>query len=230
MQFIKNIGFWLFVVTSVISLPPVSFPQTIDKHQVALNKTKIIINEIIAKSFPELVAKNIKVKTFQSQDTFFKAQFSIGRFLTFQKIQTTIFVNPKVFEMNAPEEGIRAILAHELAHALYYKNRNRLQLIGLISLINRKFTVKFERRADLVAVEKGYGEGLIKYREWLYQHISEKQILVKKRNYFTPPELKVLLPELDKNPEFINRLKQNVPRNLDELINSLNKYIETRVV
>jgi hypothetical protein len=228
MKFIKNTKYRLFVVKLVLILPFGGFPQTINKQQFALNKTKIIINEIIAKSFPELEAKNIKVKTFQSQDTFFKAQFSIDGFLTFQKIKTTIFVNPKVFELNAPEEGIRAILAHELAHAVYYKNKNRLQLIGLISLISRKFTVKFERRADLAAIEKGYGEGLIKYREWLYQHISDEQILVKERNYFTPQELKVLLPEFNKNPEIINWLNQNVPRNLDELIICLRK--QPRVV
>lgn len=71
-------------------------------------------------------------------------------------------------------------MAHELAHTLFYKNKNRLELLGLISLLNRNFTVKFERKADLVAIEKGYSEGLIKYREWLYQHISPNAVKNKK--------------------------------------------------
>jgi hypothetical protein len=136
-------------------------------------------------------------------------------------MQTTIFVNPSVYLRKAPEEGIRAILAHELAHALYYKSGNRFRLLGLAALVNGGSTAKFERRADLVAIEKGYGAGLIKYREWLYENISDKQIIVKKRNYFTPEELKILIEVYEKNPSVMSRLKKDVPRNLAEVKKAL---------
>jgi hypothetical protein len=108
-------------------------------------------------------------------------------------------------------------LAHELVHSLYYKSKNRLQLFGLISLIGTDFTLKFERRADLVAIERGYGEGLIKYREWLYQNISPKSVIEKKRDYFTPEEIKFLIFEQNKNPDLLKKLRKNVPKNLEEI-------------
>jgi hypothetical protein len=182
-----------------------------------INKTQILLNEVIAQSFPELTNAKPRIKLFKSNDTFFKSQFSIVNFLTFTKIRTTIFVNPQVFEKNAPEAGVKGILAHELAHTIYYKNKNRLQLFGLISLINNNFVTNFERRADLVAIEKGYGEGLIQYREWLYQNISAKAVTEKKRDYLTPEEIKFLLLKMQNEPDFINNLKKNVPKNLAEI-------------
>ncbi len=217
MQLIKqNIILVLFVMFFIV---PANFAQvkTQNSTNFAIKETKKILNEILGKSFPELDAKEIKIRAFQSNDTFFKAQFSISRFLTFRRMQTTIFVNPIVYEGKAPEGGIRAILAHEMAHAIYYERKNRFQLLGLVSLINRDFTAKFERTADLVAIEKGYGSGLISYREWLYSVISEKQITIKKRNYFTPEELKIIIQGYEKNPEIMRSLKKRVPRNLEEV-------------
>ena len=67
------------------------------------------------------------------------------------------------------------------------------------------------------AIARGYGEGLIKYREWLYKNISAKALIAKKRDYFTPEEIEILLVETKKNPNFINGLKKNVPKNADEI-------------
>ncbi|HMS40739.1 MAG TPA: hypothetical protein PKE69_10965 [Pyrinomonadaceae bacterium] len=187
-----------------------------------VEKTQILLGEIVEKSFPELRETKIKVKTFKSQKNYFKARFAFSRFLTFRKMQTIIFVNPLVFERNAPAEGIRAILAHELAHALYYNERNRLKLFGLIGLIDGGFEAQFERNADLVAVYRGYGEGLIIYRNWLYQNVPADDLKVKKRNYFTPDELKVLTPAVSGNLSIFEKLKKNVPRNLSEVEKALN--------
>jgi hypothetical protein len=187
------------------------------KTNLEIEKTEKILDEIINGSFPELKNKRPNVKTFTSENTYFKSQFSVVNLLTFTKIKTIIFVNPKVFKKNAPDEGIKAILAHELAHSLYYKRKNRFQLLGLVSLIGENFTLKFERRADLTAIERGYGEGLIKYREWLYQNIPPKSVIEKKRNYFTPEEIEFLISENKKNPSLINKLKKQVPKNLEEL-------------
>lgn len=185
--------------------------------QTPIEQTSKIVNEVIAKSYPELVNTNIKIKTFQSKTDYFKARFSFTNFLTFQKIQTIIFVNPLVFEKNAPENGIRAILAHELAHALYYQGKNRLQLFGLVKLLNGESSAKFERGADLVAIFRGYGKGLIEYREWLYTNIPPQNIAIKKRNYFTPEEINLLILTFEANKSVFERLSKNVPLNLIEL-------------
>lgn len=207
--------FFLTAAVVLLTLLPNSiFAQTV------VEKTQNILYEIVEKSFPELDAKKIRVKTFKSSATFFKAQFSFGRFLTFRGMRTTIFVNPLVFENNAPEEGIRAILAHELGHALYFKEKNRLQLVGLVSLIDGGFTAKFERRTDLVAIERGYGEGLIKYREWLYRNVPPNNLAEKLRNYFTPEEIRLLMQANENNPKLFDQLKKRVPRNLKEVENA----------
>ena len=212
--------FWTAAVVLLTLSPIYISAQTVPTESV-VEKTKKIVDEIIEKSYPELDAKKISVKTFKSSSTFFKAQFSLSRFLTFRGMRTTIFVNPLVFERNAPEEGVRSILAHELGHALYYRERKRLQLIGLVGLIDGGFNAKFERRTDLIAIERGYGEGLIAYREWLYQNVSAKSLPAKKRDYYTPEEIRLLIAELDKNPKNFEKLKKTVPRNLNEVEKAL---------
>jgi hypothetical protein len=194
------------------------FPITIfSQTNSAVEKTQKIIGEVIEKSYPELKNAKIEVKTFQSDSNYFKSQFSISRFLTLRKINYVIFVNPQVFGRVAPENGIRAILAHELAHVLYYKRKNRLQLLGLTSLTNKSFTAKFERKADLESIARGYGEGLKAYRQWLYQNIPPKNIEAKKRDYFSPEEIDLMMQTLREKPEMINIWRKKVPRNLKEI-------------
>lgn len=205
----------------MLTLPPIYISAQSVPTESVVEKTKKIVDDIIEKSYPELDAKKISVKTFKSPSVFFKAQFSLSRFLTFRGMRTTIFVNPFIFERNAPEEGIQAILAHELGHALYYRERKHIQLIGLVSLIDGGFTAKFERRTDLIAIERGYGEGLIKYREWLYENVPPNNLAEKRRNYFTPEEIRLLMQANEKNPTLFAKLKKKVPRNLKEVENAL---------
>lgn len=220
--------FLLSAAVVIITLSPTwtlaqnAIPKSVDS-QMAIEKTEKLIQEVVEESYPELLTEKIKVKTFRSQKTFFKAQFSFNRYLTLRKLRMTILINPIVYSRNAPVEGLRAILAHELAHILYYKRKNRLQLLGLIGLVNGGFNAKFERRTDLVAIERGYGIGLIEYREWLYQNVSEREISSKKRNYFTSEEIALLIAAFKKNPEIVKILKKKVPGDLDEVKKSVGK-------
>jgi hypothetical protein len=198
----------------LLTFPIAAFSRD-DKE--TIEKTKKIVGEIIERSFPELKAEKIEIKAFKSESNYFKSQFSIARFLTFQKISYQIFVNPEVFRRRAPESGLRAILAHELAHALYYNRKNRFQLLGLVSLTDKSFTAKFERRADLEAIARGYGEGLKSYREWLYQNIPPKTTEAKKRDYFSLEEIDPILRILREKPETIEVWQKRVPRNLKEI-------------
>jgi Zn-dependent protease with chaperone function len=92
-----------------------------------------------------------------------------------------VFVNPRVFEMQAPEEGVRAIIAHELAHLVYFKRRKRVRLVGLVRLTSNRFTAKFERWADLKAISLGYGEGLKEYRQWLYSNVPSSKLATSRK-------------------------------------------------
>lgn len=187
------------------------------QKQAAIEKTQNFINEVIGKSFPELKNEKINVKTFKSDSSYFKSQFSIARYLTFRELHYTIFVNPEVYKKYAPHTAIRAILAHELAHILYYKRKNRCELLGLVALADDSFTAKFERKADLEAIVRGYGETLKEYRQWLYQNIPAKSLKGKKSNYFSPEEIDLMLGILREKPEIIDVWRKNVPRNLEEI-------------
>lgn len=204
--------FGLIAIFLLFSQTVFSKNQT-DRQNEAVEKTDKFVSAVINNSFPELEKAKIKIKTFESESNYFKAQFSYTRYLTFQKMRYTIYVNPEVYRRAAPETGIRAILAHELAHILYYRRKNRLQFFGLLSLTDKSFTAKFERKADLEAISRGYGNGLIEYRNWLYKNIPAKVLQEKKRNYFSPEEIRAIM----KKPEKIDFWRKNVPRNLEDI-------------
>jgi len=176
-----------------------------------IQKTQGIVREVIEKSYPELKNKQIEIKVFKSESDYFQARFSFFRHLTFQKMRYLILVNPKIFERSAPTAGIRSIIAHELAHILYYAERNRFELLGLVKLSSKTWTRKFERRADLESIARGYGNGLIEYRKWLYQNIPPKKTEEKKRNYFSPEEIELMLEMLRHKPALIEHWRKNIP-------------------
>ena len=207
--------FWVGAVAVIISFS-VNAQNKVEK-EFAIKTTQQYINEIAKSSFPEINVKRIKLKTFQSDRVFFKARFAITNYLTFRKMQYLLSVNPKVFSENAPEKGLRAILAHELSHVLYYTKRNRFELLGLTRLVSGKFTTKFERRADLETIKRGYGKGLIEYRNWLYKIVPANNIKSKQKNYFSPEEIQLMLDISDKKPEMFEVWRKKVPRNIDEI-------------
>lgn len=194
-----------------------------EKEKAAVAETERIIAEIVNASYPELRGSKISVKTFHSRSDYFRARFSFARFLTFRRLHFIIFVNPLVFEKNTPAEGIRAIIAHELAHAAYYRRHNRFELFGLINLESKSFTARFERGADLQAIKRGYGAGLKQYREWLYRNVPAEKISAKKRDYFSPEEIELILAATKDNPKLLNFWIKNVPRNYAEIESAIKK-------
>ncbi len=197
---------------------PVSAGVRPTDRQAAVEKTWKLLDEVLTMSYPELSGDDVVVKAFSSEEDFFKARFSFGRYLTFRRLKIIIFVNPEVFRLNAPEAGLKSILAHELAHALYFKTRNRLKLLGLARMTCGNFAAGFERGADLTTISRGYADGLIEYRSWLYKNIPNRSLSKKRRNYFSPEEITVLNSSLQKDPALLEKLEKKIPRNLTELI------------
>lgn len=201
----------------LLIVPGLVFAQSGTSDDMALAKTSGAVAEIAVSSFPDIKPEKIKIKSFRSSDSFFKARFSLGRFLTFRRMRHLVYVNPEAFDRSIPENGFRAILAHELAHVAYYTRKNRLQLLGLVRLTGSSARSGFERKADLDAIQRGYGKGLIEYREWLYKQISSDQVAVKKKVYFSPPEITLLIKAAAEKPELINKWKEDVPRSIEEI-------------
>jgi len=183
----------------------------------AANRTRMLIDKVIASSLPELEGSDIRVKMFRSRSDYFKARFGYPQYF-FTRMRYLVFVNPRVFEMQAPEEGVRAITAHELAHLVYFKRRNRARLAGLVRLASKRFTARFERWADLKAISLGYGEGLKEYRQWLYRNVPASKLAEKQRNYFSPDEIDALLSKARARPELFEYWLKNVPLNINQIL------------
>lgn len=205
----------------ILLLFSISANSSVYAQQPFIDKTKTIVTEVVADRYPELKSAKIEVKKFNDDSDYFRANFSVSRYATFRNMRFYIEANPLAEQKNAPEDAIRAIIAHEVAHILYYQTHNRFELLGLAGLADKSFNAKFERKADLEAIGRGFGEGLKQYRLWLYQNIPAKDVDEKKRDYFTPEELDVMLPALKINPALLGKWKKNVPRNLEDVKRSV---------
>jgi hypothetical protein len=217
-------AFLLFFVNLLVAPiternPPSLFPQQAvpQAPDSAVQHAERLIREVIKDSYPELANADVRVQTFSSKSDYFRTTFSYQRFLFGLKMRYFIKVNPRFAELNAPESGIRAILAHELGHVYDFQRRNRLQLFSLLRLASKGYTARFERWTDLQAIQRGYSEGLKAYRLWLYDHIPASSLAEKHRNYFSPEEIDLLQAKLKQNPALMKRWLNHVPMNLKEI-------------
>jgi hypothetical protein len=151
-----------------------------------------LVREVRSSSFPELLDRDIYVRQFAGSSDYFQARFSIWRFLTGMRMHYVIRVNSADALLTAPEQGKRAIIAHELAHVAYYADGNRLRLFGLTRLASKGFRERFEKGADVEALQRGYAQGLKQYRIWLYQQVSAHVLQEKRRDYLTPEEINAI--------------------------------------
>lgn len=165
------------------------------------------LDEVRASSFPELSAARISVHSFHSESDFFRAQFNPFAFLSGAKMRFVIGVNSKALVLQLPGDGLRAILAHELSHVVYYTHGKRVRLLGLVRLVSGRFRSRFERNTDLEAIRRGYGEGLKEYRVWLYQSVPPRALRGKKKDYLTPEEIDVELRRCHIQPAHCNPLR-----------------------
>ena len=183
----------------------------------AIGLTRPALLEVRAASFQELAHTDLRVRLFHSQADYFRARFSVSRFLLLMPMRYFVDVNPALFLGPPASDGTCAILAHELAHVVSLSRGNRIRRLGLIRLISQRYTVKFERGADLEAIHRGYGDGLKTFRTWVYGHIPRGKLQEKRRNYFSPEEITALQMKLQEQPDLFQYWSLHVPRNLQEI-------------
>ena len=176
-----------------------------------------IILKVRESSFPELSRIELRVRAFRSQSDYFRTRFSLSRFLLFMPMRYFVDVNPALFLGAPASDGVCAILAHELAHVVSLSRGNRIRRLGLIRLISRRYTVKFERGADLEAIHRGYGDGLKMYRTWVYRHVPPGRLQQKLRNYFSPEEITAIQMKLQEQPDLFRYWSLHMPTNLQEI-------------
>ena len=176
-----------------------------------------MLQDIRGTSYPELAHVDLRVRNFRSQSDYFRTRFSLSRFLLLMRMRYFVDVNPALFQKQAPSDGVCAILAHELVHVVSLSRGNRIRRFGLVRLLSKGQTTKFERRADLEAIHRGYGDGLKNYRTWVYIHIPPSKLQEKQRNYFSPQEIAAIEKKLLKQPDLFAYWSVHVPMNLQAI-------------
>ena len=182
-----------------------------------INATESLIRGLRGASFPELQRVDLRVRTFHSQSDYLRTRFSLGRFFLPAQMRFFIEVNPAMFQQQAPSDGVCGILAHELVHVVSLSHGNRIRRIGLVRLLSKGPTARFERATDLEAVHRGYADGLKSYRDWLYAHIPAGKVAYKQRNYFSPVEIESVEARLRTQPDLYEYWRKHVPMNLREI-------------
>lgn len=213
----------LVILTMTYAATATALPKSLSKQDsksVAIERAESLMQTVRKTSFPELKNVDVRIRLFNSRSDFFRTRFSVGRYLFCMKMRFFIEVNAKVFDLQSPEEGLRAIIAHELGHVLFMQQRNRIELLSLVRLASKNYTARFERQTDLEAISRGYAAGLIEYRKWLYEHIPAANLEEKKRDYFSPEEISAITEALKKRPELLSYWKKNVPMNLADIESS----------
>jgi hypothetical protein len=205
------------VCTDNVNLAPLSQELASgvnDKSPVAVRQT---LEQVEARAYPEVQSKDLRLRTFHSKSDYFRTRFSLPRFFFFLPMRYFVEVNPELFTRGAPADGVCAILGHEMAHVADLSHGNRIRLFRLIKLLSSGYTIRFERRADLEAIRRGFGPELIAYRNWVYNNIPPAKVPEKKRNYFSPPEITVILELTRTNRQLFDEWKRTVPLNQAEI-------------
>jgi hypothetical protein len=180
----------------------------------AMNEIAALLASVRVASFPQLKDVDIALEPMNSDYIYFESQFTLSSLLFSRQLHYRLLYNPAVFARQAPRDGLRAILAHELAHIDYFHRQSRMGLVSLVRLLSTRFASRFERGADLRAIGLGYGPGLESYRGWLYRNVPPSRMEEKRRDYFSPEEIEAILQAVQQDPAIGSALSTCVPRSL----------------
>jgi hypothetical protein len=192
---------------------PVDGPQT----DAALKAIAPLVDSVRAASFPQLKGAEISLHPMRSDYIFLEGRFTFSSFFLARQLRYMILFNPEAIARQVPPDGLRAIVAHELAHIDYFSRQSRMGLVSLVQLLWAHFAARFERAADLEAIALGYGPGLELYRTWLYRNVPPSRMEEKKRDYFSPEEIEAILQAARQNPQIMSAFAACVPRGLAEI-------------
>ncbi len=164
----------------------------------------------VLKSFPELKSTYISFKYKKIPDAIMQSQPTLWS-LIFKKKENRryhVYIN-LIPSIEAPLESfpqnvIKGIIAHELAHICYYQQNSNLRLISdfLRYPVNCPFKKQFERNTDIIVIQHGLGKYL--KEAWQYTgfdaNIPDVMKDKKKFYYLSPLEIDELMKKNIKNP------------------------------
>jgi len=138
---------------------------------------------------PELDGLEIVVRPMRSDKVFFKADIAPGTLLRRPaRRRYRVHYSTELFADPPPPDAVVAILDHELEHVRHYTTMSSATLAGFALDYAVGRAARYERATDQHPVAVGCGEGLARYREWLYARLTERQQRRKQVIYLTPDE------------------------------------------
>jgi hypothetical protein len=182
----------------------------------ALDDISKLVEDVRSASYPQLQGVEITVHRMSSNDVYLESRFTIPSFFS-QRLRYIILFNRQATARSIPPDGLRAIVAHELAHVDYFEKQSRMGLLALVQLLSVRYNARFERSADLETIQLGYGPGLKSFRAWVYRNIPPGSMEAKKRDYFSPEEIDAILAAERRDPQAIRAFLKCVPRDLTEI-------------
>lgn len=183
----------------------------------SLADAETAVRELVQTRFPELARRRIQIRPLAARGDYFRTAFSFRRYFVFAPMRYEIKVNPEVWRQGAPDDGVRAILAHELSHVLQLSRGRRIRRLGLVRLLRERSEAGFERQADLEAIARGFGPGLKAYRAWLYDHVPADVLPEKRAHYFSPAEIDAIERRIAERPDLVTYWRRHPPLSLAEV-------------
>lgn len=158
-------------------------PSTLSDIETLIANTRSLV--------PELDGVSLRVETIESDSTFLAAQVDLSTISNPPlEREYLIQINPQIFEQQITGASTVAILVHELKHVLDYTEMDTNALVEFGLWYAGGEVAEYERATDEFALERGCATGLIAFREWLYDFVSEEVRREKEVNYYTPDELR----------------------------------------
>ncbi len=176
---------WILVLLSLISMTTnaESLRQRVDS---ALMATRTC-------SFPELSSVNIELRESHSEEYLFETDIvRSSLWMSGRPRIYLLYLSSRFDASTLSAQALEAILAHELQHVLDYERWSLVRLAFFYARYswNADYRHNYERETDRRVLARGYADGLIEYREWLYAGLSPEQVVRKRRDYLSPEEIR----------------------------------------
>lgn len=158
--------------------------------------------------FPELANRRITLRRTRKAKTTMRAQPIVNlRFLRRGlrdyrvDISSRAHIREQIPLDQLPRQVLMGWMAHELGHIVDYLPRSLFGMIGFVIgyLCWPSYRIAAERRADLIAIDHGFGEELIATKQYILAHtgLPQRYLSQIRRYYLSPEQIVEMLPASD---------------------------------
>lgn len=149
-----------------------------------------LLDAVQRELFPELAGVAVRLEPNESVVSYFSAQPDLSTLDAAPLERTYIIQYSTVqFADPPPADAVVAILVHELKHVVDYTEMTAEEVVAFGIWYVTNDISDYERQTDEHSLQLGCADGLIAFREWLYDHVTPEVEAEKRVNYYTPEEI-----------------------------------------